>query len=130
MFESTDPIVRGVGKALRGASETIANEPLPGRWLALLQRLGREEVKPSRRALAEKHLALAERHVREAQVRISNQRERIVRLATDGHETGLAMALLETMLVTFEHMVRHRDYLRKSRDARAVGFNSGRVLTL
>jgi hypothetical protein len=39
-------------------------------------------------------LALAERHVSEAEIHVARQRELVAKMERDGHETGLARALL------------------------------------
>lgn len=98
-------LVRSFGKALHAATDNVTETPLPPRWVALIERLRKKELELN-------HLALAERRVREAEGRIARQRERIARLALEGRETVHSTTTLEVMLVTFEHMVSHRDCLR------------------
>ena len=41
------------------------------------------------------HLALAERHVAEGERHVARQRDLVAELERDGHETGMARALLQ-----------------------------------
>ena len=56
-------------------------------------------------------LARAEAHVDTATRRVEEQRERIARLASDGHDTREAEALLQTMANLLDEMKRYRQMI-------------------
>ena len=58
------------------------------------------------------HLAQAERHVAEGQAHIKRQRELIVELQRDGHDTREAQRLLDTFIALEAAHTADRDRLR------------------
>jgi len=58
-------------------------------------------------SIHESPLELAHRHVREAQQRITKQRQRILELQRDGHDTSSAEGLLATFEQTLTLMRNH-----------------------
>jgi len=58
--------------------------------------------------LEEGHLRKAERDIAEAWRRIDEQRNRIAKMAAEGHDTATGEELLATMIETAEAMEQHR----------------------
>jgi hypothetical protein len=59
------------------------------------------------------HLALAERHVSEGEIHVSHKRELVARMEHDGHETGMARALLRRFEELRAIHIADRDRLRR-----------------
>lgn len=57
-------------------------------------------------------LALAEQHVADGERRVAEQRERIERLAANGHDTAVAVSLLQVFEETLDLMYQDRQRLR------------------
>ena len=56
----------------------------------------------------ERHLLLADQRIADAEARVARQRVLTDELATDGHDTALAEAVLTTLLQTLDGMRAHR----------------------
>jgi hypothetical protein len=56
----------------------------------------------------ERHLLLADQHIVDDEARVARQRVLTDELATDGHDTALAEAVLTTLLQALDGMRAHR----------------------
>ena len=63
------------------------------------------------RATEQEHLRKAEAGIAEANGRIDRQRALLARLESDGHDTGMAKDLLQTMCETLAAMEQHRQLI-------------------